>query len=262
MDILSYLRGRPVRLLGILCLALGLATCARDPSGTTRVVRVVDGDTAVVAGGAQVRYIGIDTPESRRRVGDVWKEVNEPFSAEARRANEELVLGRQVRLEYDVDRRDKYGRLLAYLWVGEEGAQVLVQEELLRRGLAFLYTFAPNVKHVERLKEAQDEARRGKKGLWSVDLVIPAREAARHVGERKMVRGVVRRVDATPETLWLVLDGVRIVIFTKDRGQFLKEGIHPESDYTGKDVRAFGLIQTYDGSVEMIVSHPGQIEVV
>jgi len=77
-----------------------------------------------------------------------------------------------------------------------------------------------------------------------------------------MVRGVVRRVDATPETLWLVLDGVRIVIFTKDRGQFLKEGIHPESDYTGKDVRAFGLIQTYDGSVEMIVSHPGQIEVV
>jgi len=262
MNKTPLLRRRPVRALGILCLALGLAACSGDPSGPVRVAKAVDGDTAILAGGRQVRYIGIDTPETRRRVGGAWKEVNEPFSAAARQANAELVLGRPVRLEYDVERRDKYGRLLAYLWVGQEGQEVLVQEELLRRGLALLYTFPPNVKYVDRFKTAQDEARRGRRGIWSLDMVIPARQAADHVGKRKMVRGAVRRVDTTPETLCLVLDGIRIVIFSKDMDRFLKEGIHPERDYTGKDVRAFGLIKTYGGAVEMIISHPWQIDVV
>ncbi len=269
MDIISFLRRRPFRVpgvpcraLGIFCLALVLAACSGDTSGVSRVVKIVDGDTAVLSGGRQVRYIGIDTPETRRRRAGAWEEVNEPFSAEACRANEELVLGRPVRLEYDVERRDTYGRLLAYLWVGETGQEVMVQEELLRRGLALLYTFPPNVKHVDRFKAAQDEARRAKKGLWSQDMVISARQAADHIGQRKMVRGVVRRVDVAPQVLWLVLDGLRIVVFSKDMDQFLREGIHPERDYTGKDVRAFGLIKTYRGAVEMIVSHPWQIDVV
>jgi len=256
-------RGRCVRTLGILCLALGLAACSGAPAGVARVARVVDGDTAVLSGGREVRYIGIDTPETRRRTAaGLWQEVNEPFAAEAHRANEELVLGRPVRLEYDVERQDKYGRLLAYLWVEGAQAELMVQEELLRRGLALLYTFPPNVKHVDRLKSAQDEARREKRGLWSRDMVIPAPQAADYVGQRKMVRGAVRRVDATPDILGLVLDGLRVVIFTKDRDQFLKEGIHPERDYTGKDIRAFGLIKTYRGAVEMIVSHPWQIDVI
>ncbi len=262
MHITSFLRGRPVRALGILCLALGLCACSGGPFGGARVAKVVDGDTVVLSGGRQVRYIGIDTPETRRRRAGAWVEVNEPFSAEARQANEGLVLGRLVRLEYDVERRDKYGRLLAYLWVGEAGAEVMVQEELVRRGLALLYTFPPNVKYVDRFKAAQDEARRSKRGIWSLDMVIPARQAADHVGQRKMVRGAVKRVYATPGTLGLVLDGIRIVIFSKDMDQFLREGIHPERDYMGKDIRAFGLIKTYRGAVEMIVSHPWQIDVI
>ncbi len=262
MNIFSFLRGRSIRPLGLLCLAVGLAACSGSPSGVARVARVVDGDTVVLSGGREVRYIGIDTPETRRRIAGGWQEVNEPFGAEARRANEELVLGRPVRLEYDAERNDKYGRLLAYVWVGQAQAELMVQEELLRRGLALLYTFPPNVRHVDRLKSAQDEARREKRGLWSLDMAIPARQAADYVGQRKMVRGAVRRVDATPDTLELILDGIRVAIFTKDMDQFFKEGIHPERDYAGKEIRAFGLIKTYRGAVEMIVSHPWQIDVV
>ena len=58
------------------------------------------------------------------------------------------------------------------------------------------------------------------------------------------------------------MDGFRVVIFTKDLGRFLKEGVDPRRDYVGKDIRAFGLIKKYHGSLEMIVSHPWQVDVI
>ena len=263
MKISLLLRGRLVRALGVFSLALCLFSCSGPSAGPARVARVTDGDTVVLSTGADLRYIGIDTPETRRRKGNAWVEVDEPFGAEARRMNEELVLGKPVRVEFDRERRDKYGRVLGYVWIDEGGSEVMVQEELLRQGLAFLYTFPPNVKYVDRLKAAQDEARREKKGLWSQEMVIWAREAVGHVGERKMVRGAVRKVEATPDALRLIMDGgFRVVIFMKDIGLFEGEGVSPERDYAGKDIRAFGLIKTYRSNVEMVVSHPWQIDVV
>jgi len=261
MQMRSLFNGRFVRMWG-LCLALGLASCSGVPDGAARVARVVDGDTVVLSTGAEVRYVGIDTVETRRRQGGVWVDVDEPFGDEARRVNEELVLGYPIRVEFDAERRDKYGRVLAYVWVGKGGAEKMVQEELLRRGLAFLYTFPPNVKYVDRLKSAQDEARRAKRGLWSTDMVIRAQDAVNHTGERKMVRGAVRSAEATPKTLRLIMDDFRVVIFVRDVGLFLAEGVHPEKDYVGKDIRAFGLIKEYKGHVEMIVSHPWQVDII
>jgi micrococcal nuclease len=100
----------------------------------------------------RVRYIGIDTPER----GDC-------YSARATAFNARLVGGREVRLELDVDERDRYGRLLAYVHTGD----VNVGEELVRRGYAQPLTVPPNVRHAGELRRLADAARRAGTGLWA-----------------------------------------------------------------------------------------------
>ena len=136
-----------------LALAFGLGLSAP-------VVRIVDGDTIRVRIGETeevVRYIGVDTPETvdpRRPV--------EAYGEAAAAKNRELVAGRVVRLYFDVQRRDRYGRLLAYVCVGE----VFVNAELLRQGFAQLMTIPPNVRFAEIFVHLQQEAREAGRGLW------------------------------------------------------------------------------------------------
>ncbi|MCL6640521.1 MAG: thermonuclease family protein [Candidatus Rokubacteria bacterium] len=124
------------------------------------VVRVVDGDTIQVRLGdriEKVRYIGIDTPEVSRRAGGP-----EPGAAEATALNRALVEGRRVRLELDVQERDRHGRLLAYVWVGDR----LVNAELVRRGYAQVMTVPPNVRYQALFLRLQRDAREAGRGLW------------------------------------------------------------------------------------------------
>lgn len=123
-----------------------------------KVVRVIDGDTIEIEGGEKVRYIGIDAPET----SDLRKLV-QCFGVEAFRKNKELVEGKMVRLERDVVDRDKYGRLLRYVWL----ADIFVNLELVRQGFAYSYTYPPNIKNQEQFIKAQQEARETKQGLWS-----------------------------------------------------------------------------------------------
>lgn len=128
------------------------------PPGVERVrVRsVADGDTVTLEDGRKLRYIGLDTPER-----------DQPLHADAKRLNESLVLGRDVYLEFDAEPKDRYGRLLAYVYVRlESGDEKFVNAELLRAGLARIYTFPPNVKHVESFKAAQRGAIEAGRGSW------------------------------------------------------------------------------------------------
>jgi len=121
-------------------------------------VRVADGDTVRVRidGGREerVRYIGIDTPEVTS---------DECFADEAAAFNERLVAGREVRLELDAEERDRYGRLLAYVYAGD----LLVNAELLRKGYAQPLTVPPNVRFADRFKRLARDARREGRGLWA-----------------------------------------------------------------------------------------------
>jgi micrococcal nuclease len=120
-----------------------------------------------LADGRHIRYIGIDTPEVRRRVGERWVNDPEPFSRAATSANRALVSGRRVRLEFDVQSQDRYGRWLAYVYVaGEDGAEFMVNERLVADGMAQPMTIPPNVKHADLFKARAAEARRDGRGLW------------------------------------------------------------------------------------------------
>ena len=152
----------PARALGLLLLALVTALPASSALAALDgpVVRVVDGDTIHVRIGARVekvRYIGVNTPEVHHpRKGE------EPGGREAAEVNRRLVEGKSGRLELDVQERDRYGRLLAYVWVGD----VMVNAELVRLGYAQVMTIPPNVRYQEIFVKLQREAREAGRGLW------------------------------------------------------------------------------------------------
>ena len=157
--------------LAALAVALCSAVCGCSaPVGdggqkadTAPVVRVVDGDTIRVglpSGEEPVRYIGIDTPESVKPGAPV-----ECFAKRASAYNERLVAGEKVRLVYDIERRDRYGLLLAYVYRARDG--LFVNAELVRRGYATAVTFPPNVAHEREFRRLARRARMSGRGLWS-----------------------------------------------------------------------------------------------
>lgn len=130
----------------------------RQNTAPGRVVAVHDGDTLSVVIGRKkekVRLTGIDAPEFGQR----------PWGANAKRHLRELISlsGNSVILEFDVQKRDKHGRLLAYVWTT---GNKLINLEMVRNGYAVLYTFPPNVKYVDFFRDAQRYAGEKGLGIW------------------------------------------------------------------------------------------------
>jgi micrococcal nuclease len=142
-------------------MAVFLPVDAQPSALTGTVVHVVDGDTIHVQLGThleKVRYIGMNTPEANHPTRG-----QERGGREATAVNRELVDGRQVRLELDVQLRDRYGRLLAYVWADD----AMVNAELVRLGYAQVMTIPPNVRYSETFVKLQREARETGRGLWA-----------------------------------------------------------------------------------------------
>ncbi len=148
--------------LALLLILLPAPVASQADSTTVQVVRVIDGDTVqicCIAGKREkVRYIGINTPETKHPQKGV-----ERYGEEAAKANWMLVVGKTVRLEFDVQQRDRYGRLLAYVFL-KDGT--FVNAWLVENGYAMVMTVPPNVKHQELVLRLQREAREAKRGLW------------------------------------------------------------------------------------------------
>lgn len=163
----------------ILCFSVFLLLCfpLKTAAETLRVEYVADGDSILLSNGEEVRYLGIDTPELAGR-----DRPAEYLADEARKYNEKLVLNRAVRLEYDVEKRDRHGRLLAYLFL-EDGT--FVNAELLRSGYAYLLAQPPNLKYSKKFLELQREAIKAKVGLWEKPIKLTVDEADRYLGNRR-----------------------------------------------------------------------------
>jgi len=136
-----------------------------------KVERVVDGDTLKLSDSERVRLIGIDTPESKdnaklrkdsKRTGQNAKEIIE-MGKRAADFTRKLVDGKEVKLEFDVSQRDKYGRLLAYVYLIDG---TFVNAEIIKQGFAQVMTIPPNVKYQDLFLKLQKEARENKRGLW------------------------------------------------------------------------------------------------
>jgi micrococcal nuclease len=146
------------------------------PAGGS-AAEVKDGDTIVLTDGRKVRYLGMDTPELSSTNP---KELE--MARLAKKVNAELIQGVKLRLEYDVERYDQYNRLLAYVFLADGR---MVNEELVRRGLARVLLKFPNLRFRDELIKAQREAITNRVGLWQE---LPVAQEDHYVGNIRSYR--------------------------------------------------------------------------
>ena len=127
------------------------------------VTRLTDGDTLrifpEIGGEDRLRLIGVDTPETTPG------RMPDPYGEEATRFTRERLEGRDMSLQFDAEREDDYGRLLAYAYLSDGS---MFNETLLREGYAQVATFPPNTRYLERFEDAQEEAREARRGIWGL----------------------------------------------------------------------------------------------
>lgn len=125
------------------------------------IERVIDGDSVVMAGGMQMRYIGIDTPEM---------DPLEYCGREAEEYNRRLVEGKNVRVAAGREEKDRYGRLLGYVYVTDDnGEEIFVNALMLRSGLARTLNIPPNTSHAVEFARLEKDARESGRGIWGDD---------------------------------------------------------------------------------------------
>lgn len=165
-----------ITVLLITLLALSVPFVAEADEGVeVRVIRIIDGDTIRVdlpiLGDTSVRFIGMDTPESRKnnrtklQAREEGKDIEEIIALGKRATKHlksKLKKDDMVRLEFDAERTDRYGRVLAYVWSGDTMLNAL----MVRDGYAYPLTIPPNVKYEELFRDLFREAREQGRGLW------------------------------------------------------------------------------------------------
>jgi endonuclease YncB( thermonuclease family) len=236
--------------------ALAARVPAFEPGETASVGAVVDGGEIALADGRQVRLVGIEAPHPAAAHVRAW-----PYAAEAKAALEKLVLGREVELRFAGNRRDRYGRILAHVFVGKRW----VQGEMIRRGLARVASAADNRLGVAEMLAREERARQAQRGIWRDRFyaVRAADEAGRYGGSFQIVEGAVvdtARVEGqlfvnfgddwrTAFSLRLPLETLRL---------FRAEGIDAAA-LKGTRLRVRGWIRGSERPI-IDVSHPEQIE--
>jgi micrococcal nuclease len=263
---------RPIAVM-LLAFLLGLFRAAGGPAaaddlpagladgGTARVVEVIDGDTVGLADGREVRLVGIQAPKLPlgRHGFKTW-----PLANKAKQALQGLVGGKEVTLAFGSLREDRHGRALAHLSVGGNW----VQGEMLKRGLARVYTFADNRQLAPEMLALEKEARAEGRGIWAdpfyavrtADAVDPHADA----GSFELVEGRVRDAAAVGKRVYLNFgDDYRsdftAVIGPQARPLFIAAGLDPTT-LSGHIVRVRGWVETLNGPM-IEITHPEQLEV-
>jgi micrococcal nuclease len=218
LAIQSKLRSRRVRTLPVVFILfmvgafaislsgdLASAVYAQQQGTSVTVTRVVDGDTIEISpaiGGIEdVRLIGADTPETVEPGTPV-----QPYGPQASSFTKAQLEGKRVALEFDEQREDQYGRLLAYIHVGGQ----IFNETLLSQGYAQLYIVSPNDKFEVRFRQAQEQARSAERGLWRLPQNQLCQLAGRGNGIGEGSPGCVRDDAAPPGTTTGAIEGQNV----------------------------------------------------
>jgi len=237
-----------------------------DGGGEYTVADVIDGDTVALNGSdTHIRYLEIDAPEILHS-----DSPGDPLAEEAKSLNERLVSGKKIRLEFDREKYDPYGRELAYVFA--DG--VFVNEEIVREGLARAFIIKPNDRYADRILSAEEEAKRERRGIWGdlsslkpppddVNFLIKPSQASRYNGQRVVVRGKITDSRKSSKVIVLKMESnLDITIFPDSWGNFRFFGINPETYYVGRPVEVIGKVRMYKGRPEIVINHPISIRTI
>ena len=239
-----------------------LAASRAEPlvaAGGGTVVEVVDGDTVLLDTGVEVRLVGIQAPKLPlgRPNFKSW-----PLAGAAKAALERLIGGRHVGLAYGGRRTDRHGRALAHLH-RDDG--LWAQGEMLRLGLARVYTFRDNIARAAEMLALERAARAARRGIWRHPFyqVRTVAEAAGLIDTFQLVEGRVMAAAVVRGRVYLNFgsdwrDDFTIAIAPRDRRRFTRAGIAPDS-WGGRLVRVRGWLKRYNGPM-IEANHPEQIE--
>lgn len=235
------------------------AAAALERDGSGRVVEIVDGDTLILEDGREVRLVGIQAPKLPlgRPNFKAW-----PLADEARTALKVLAQDRVVYLSYGGRRVDRYRRQLAHL---HDSEGIWIQAELLRLGMARVYSFADNRAAVSELLPREQEARQARRGIWRHPFyyVRDATDLADAIGGFHLVEGTVRAVAHVRQWTYLNFGDDWRTDFTVSIGAMGRR-LFPETALTpgsleGRRIRVRGWVQSRNGPM-IEASHPEQIE--
>lgn len=233
--------------------------CQNSPRS---VAEVIDGDTLILAGGRHLRLIGIDTPEVRRKIKGEFVYDPQPYALAATEFVRRQLKKGKVRLEFDIQKQDQFGRLLGYCFIDTGAGEIMLNSEILKAGLGVVYVRFPDVKYLSRLVAAEEEARRSQCGLWSQPEITP-QAAKDFVGQIRTVKGKVYAVYEGRRVILLHLASseadFHITIFKDSLALFSRRHIDPSRFYLHKTVIVTGRIRKYKGAIEIIVGCPEQI---
>ncbi len=234
------------------------ARLQRDGRGI--VVEVTDGDTVVLDNGTIVRLVGIQAPKLPlgRKGFKAW-----PLADESKEFLERIVLDKHVTLSYGGARMDRHGRALAHL---HDAAGNWVQGQILRNGMARVYTFADNTALAEDMLALEREARAARRGIWNNRYygIRDHLKASRFTNSFQLVEGRVLTAATVRGRTYLNFGDdwktdFTIYIAPKDGKRMRRKGFDPAT-YEGRKVRVRGWLKWYDGP-NIRVTHREQIEV-
>lgn len=215
-----------------------------------RVQRVIDGDTLWFADGERVRLLSINTPE----IAGPYR-TGEPGGAAAKRWLESRLLGSRVRIEKDIEERDRYGRLLAHLF-GEDGTHI--NRALVAAGLALVDIHPPNLKYTDVLLAAQREAETHRRGIWSLSTYAPVAIASAGV-RCSNLRGHWIRVIGRPKSLDRKGGNLRLLFGNDLRVHISREDLYlfpAPARYLNRQLEVRGWLSHHGGGCSIRVRHP------
>ena len=257
--------------IGALCLLSALLVspvlaveCQADRiDETVKVSRVVDGDTLKLKDGRLVRLIGINTPELARK-----GKPAEPLASKARQLLESLIAksSSTVGLRYGVERKDRYGRTLAHVYLANG---VSVEAQMLSAGMAAQIVVPPNVRGHECYRAVERSVRQATKGVWSSFYrPIPVVDISRQSRGFRIISGKVVRVGESKRSIWLNFprrsgeadrEGVAVRISRKDLDYFKT---WDPLKLKGKQVAVRGWVYPYKKQLVMQLRHPFALEII
>ncbi len=217
------------------------------------VKRVFDGDTVMLENGIKIRLLGINTPEVEHR-----NKSGQPGGEEAKRWLEQAVSGKKIRLQKDIEKKDKYGRTLAHVFTEDHRH---INLELVEAGLATVNIHPPNLKFTQELLHAQEAAEKENLGIWQYPQYQPRTVASLETQRLKgwqRIFGTVKRIRQSRKYAYLVFSkrfDARVALKNLSYFPDIKH-------YVGKNIEVRGWLSRRKKHLSMLIRHPAAIKMV